>query len=101
MKEGHPFQDHVETKIKKLYIYEEDFRFRHYDLTEITDEPGNTCLWITFVSTLAGDLLDKTLKERLIELLGEDEGNGGPGDFEEFIVFNQNNELVVLINSNK
>lgn len=98
--QSHPHADHVESKIKKLVGDGEDYLFRHYDFTDITDDPGNTCLYMSFIQLVDSDFEEIEIDD-LIELLGEDEGRGGPGDYEEFIVFRQNNEIVIIINSNR
>lgn len=71
--------------------------FRHYDLTEITDDPGNTCLYMTFVGNFEPMKEDYPIS--LIKTMLED--IEGFGTYEEFIVFDQNNEVVIMINSNQ
>lgn len=96
---GHAWSNHVEDKIRKLYP-DSKITFRHYDLTETTDDPGNTELYISYVNCESVDVNDMDEAEIEASML-EDEGSGGPGDYEEFEIFTQNNELVIIINSNK
>ena len=99
------YKQHVTNKIRKhlnLLNIEPAFKVRVRDLTSFTDDPGNTGITILLVTPL-NDEVDEALLNRsqILKLLGEDEGKGGPGDCEEFILFAQNNELGILINFNQ
>lgn len=99
------YKKHITQKIQKHLTslnLEPTFKVRERDLTSFTDDPGNTGIHILLVTPL-DDLTDQALSNhsQILRLLYEDEGEGGPGDYEEFILFSQNNELGVLINYNK
>lgn len=75
---------------------------RHVDLTDATDDPGNTGLYIVFVPF--GEYDDEEAhKPQLHELIkGRLEEQLNQGDhFDEILVTSQNNEFLIILNSNK
>jgi len=75
---------------------------RTHDLTESTDDPGNTELYIFFVP--AGDYDDNEIHEGDLQGLIQHKLTKGliEGDhFDEVIVTSQNNEFLVIVNRNK
>lgn len=91
----HPWQGHIEEKVRKLLGSKIKPVFRHFDLTETTDEPGNTHLCLSYVD----QLIHVSKHEQLRRLLLEDEGKGGPGTYEKFEILLQNNETLIIVNS--
>jgi len=96
----HWLADHIEQKFRKL---RPGFMglFRHYDLEDTTADPGNTGLCLTYISTGFRELLSAEEELRFKNLLVEDEGEGGPGDDEDFEILQQNNEVLVIVNENR
>ena len=110
MKEGHPFAKFVESKLDKLLGAKDGnaigngigHSVRHYDLSELSLDPGNARLYLSFIMIDSGEgLLEDKQKERLKELLFEDEGKGGivMEDSEEVSFIDQNDETILIISS--
>ena len=103
MKEGHVFAMFIESKLDKFQKETHiGYCVRHYDLSEITLDKGNTNLYASCIMLDRGDgWLDDECRKRIKELLFEDEGKGGivMEDSEEVSFIDQNDETILIISS--
>jgi len=81
----------IEKKLREFANIE--WTTRHCDLTQVTGDPGNTCLGLTFVEPMVYDL------EKLEELLISEEGQGSPIESGDVTFIQQNTETLILISS--
>jgi hypothetical protein len=104
VQERHYLSDHIEAKVLNLIP---EAKFRHYDLEDTTDDPGHTGLYLTYIYGDYDEELpfNETLPDifpddEFHEAFFEDEGKGGPGEYEEMIILHQNNEVLIIVNRN-
>jgi len=82
---------------------DKDLSFRHFDLEEITDEPGNTGLYLTFIGVVDNDEDGDYEWSDPSEILSQEdlEDIDFQLDYEQLDIIYQNNEAVVIVNFNK
>lgn len=102
---GHFHQDMIEKAVKQFLRETGNnelafvVKFRHYNQEILTDEPGNTCLFTSFASCRFNPIHIKDDKKLLSKLIANELNKGD--HLEEFEIFEQNNELMIVLSLNK